>query len=494
MILFHKKILKCLMNFHTFKNIFLIQRVLTTNLYLILIIFSLILNSGCSRNKPEILTDNAAIISAIDNEISYSFDQTFYVRPPGNPYGTGDGSSWTNAFADLPETLIRGAKYYLASGNYDLVPFSEHYEWHGFNDAEDGDKYIGVFKATANDHGTNDGWEEAFGEGTANLGPITLTTGNYIFDGQTGEKTSGHGFKLTTRDTDNFQAKIVCFPWNSKSHHIKFSHVDFEHSGNYGYNSLNPAHDVIKGDPVDESVKLRYLYFTNCYIHDANRSLLTLLDAENVLFESCYFARGGLHQECSSIAVRLSKNIVFRRNIFEDTKNVFFALRWVDNIYIYSNIFIGNIDVGHWEIYSAIHNGEGHAYNVHIYGNTFSNLKGLAGGVRLLGEHSNIFTYNNLWANCKTNNINLDGIHSHNAFYENYRVNDFPEPQKIDENIADEYKQILTSNPFTSADNFQLSYATEDGNHLSAPFNIDFNGNIRGVDGIWDRGAFEYQE
>jgi hypothetical protein len=65
--------------------------------------------------------NHAKLISNIENNEEYSFNQTLFVRPPGSTYGTGDGSSWTNAFSDLPENLVRGTKYYLASGNYDVA-------------------------------------------------------------------------------------------------------------------------------------------------------------------------------------------------------------------------------------------------------------------------------------------------------------------------------------------------------------------------------------
>jgi hypothetical protein len=119
----------------------------------------------------------------------------------------------------------------------------------------------------------------------------------------------------------NDNAKLVRFPWNSRSHHVSFNHIDIEHTGSWGHVTLHPAHDAIYGTPVDESVTLEYLYFKNCYIHDAHRTLVTLLQAENVLFEKCYFARSGLHQECTSVGSRNTKNVVFRQNIFEDTKN-----------------------------------------------------------------------------------------------------------------------------------------------------------------------------
>ena len=35
-----------------------------------------------------------------------SYSETFYVRPPGAQYGTGDGSDWANAFSAPLEHII----------------------------------------------------------------------------------------------------------------------------------------------------------------------------------------------------------------------------------------------------------------------------------------------------------------------------------------------------------------------------------------------------
>ena len=75
---------------------------------------------------------------------SQTFARTYHIRPPGQTYGTGDGSSWTNAYADLPENLERGARYLLASGDYDQTTpqGDEPYTDYTFDDAEDGDGFI----------------------------------------------------------------------------------------------------------------------------------------------------------------------------------------------------------------------------------------------------------------------------------------------------------------------------------------------------------------
>jgi hypothetical protein len=49
-------------------------------------------------------------------------------------------------------------------------------------------------------------------------------------------------------------------------------------------------------------------------------------------------------------------------------------------------------------------------------------------------------------------------------------------------------------NPFLDWPNgdFRLTKTTSAGLPLASPYNIDMLGIIRGADGVWDRGAFEF--
>jgi hypothetical protein len=51
-----------------------------------------------------------------------------------------------------------------------------------------------------------------------------------------------------------------------------------------------------------------------------------------------------------------------------------------------------------------------------------------------------------------------------------------------------------TGNPFVNrtGKDYHLSAATNAGYTLSSPYNTDPDGNPRGGDGVWDRGAFEF--
>ncbi len=103
-----------------------------------------------------------------------------YVRADAT--GASDGSDWTNAWTELPAILERGHRYYVADGAY---------PGNTFDDAASGTTTITVQKATSGDHGTEVGWDPAYGDGTAQFGPLSVTASYVIIDGN-----SGRGFEV----------------------------------------------------------------------------------------------------------------------------------------------------------------------------------------------------------------------------------------------------------------------------------------------------------
>src|SRR5262249_5109060 len=89
--------------------------------------------------------------------------------------GSGDGSDWTNAFTDLPASLVRGDTYYVADGTYSKYTF---------DDPASGSDSITVLKATASAHGTDTGWQAGYGDGSATFGPLDIRTDYTVMDGQ----------------------------------------------------------------------------------------------------------------------------------------------------------------------------------------------------------------------------------------------------------------------------------------------------------------------
>ena len=103
-----------------------------------------------------------------------------YVRADAS--GANDGSSWDDAYTELPEELVRGHVYFVAAGDYPAYTF---------DDADAGTIPIRVVRATAGDHGDGAGWQEAYAEGEAVFGELVFETGAYEFEGRSALRAVG---------------------------------------------------------------------------------------------------------------------------------------------------------------------------------------------------------------------------------------------------------------------------------------------------------------
>lgn len=116
----------------------------------------------------------------------------YCVRAGAN--GTNDGSNWTNAFSQLPATLMRGSVYYVADGDYPKYMV---------DDLVSGALTITIKKATAVSHGINDGWNDTYGDGQAIFAfPFNVVVSYVNFDGSVGSGSdpSTYGFKVAPGD------------------------------------------------------------------------------------------------------------------------------------------------------------------------------------------------------------------------------------------------------------------------------------------------------
>src|SRR5688572_7568629 len=148
---------------------------------------------------------------------------TFYVRAGAT--GLGNGSDWNNAFGSLPATLVRGATYYIADGNYSRYTF---------DDPVSGTQVITIKKATVADHGTSTGWQNTFGDGTAVFTPgIQFQSSYYVFDGQTrgADWRSGYGFKIDGSGGSESRIIMVGLPFSTSYRDINIRYTEIAGSG-----------------------------------------------------------------------------------------------------------------------------------------------------------------------------------------------------------------------------------------------------------------------
>jgi hypothetical protein len=136
--------------------------------------------SGGASGASDGGTSGSAGAGGSDETPVVCVDQCHYVRAGAT--GSGDGSSWSNAYPELPPELERGHAYFVATGAYPEYTF---------DDAPDGTARILVRGATPGDHGDDDGWDDAFASGAAVFGELRFEAPGYDFDGSGAVRVEG---------------------------------------------------------------------------------------------------------------------------------------------------------------------------------------------------------------------------------------------------------------------------------------------------------------
>lgn len=441
---------------------------------------------------------------------SVLFAQNHYVRVGAS--GTENGTDWTNAYTALPTTLLRGDTYYVADGDYFAYTF---------DDVENGTQYITIKKATVSDHGTENGWNNAYGDGQAVFGAaIAFATGYYVFDGNgtftiPSSTSSDYGFKINSNSSTNYNPGIVAFAGTSSKITMKYVHV---------YNSTN-------GSINNGTVSLRFTSTTapgkvkiqNCFIENSGKDGIQISGATYVLIERSYMKRLGklepgspdYHGQTVQIFYGGS-DIVMRWNTWEANEGqglVQIAARLdgtgpSERIRFYGNVVFvrygGTSDTPGFNVSGGI---LGNAWNYNAlnyiisYNNSFVNIGGDYGGYAshpLVKGGNNNFLYNNLYYNAQ--NVGIDGTWNASGYH----------ASGGGDTISDTSTQTnITSTIFKNYTNndFRLSSPTAPGRTLTSELwwsggsdsffgqvdsATDMYGNIRGADGNWDRGAYEY--
>jgi hypothetical protein len=132
--------------------------------------------------------------------------------------------------------------------------------------------------------------------------------------------------------------------------------------------------------------------------------------------------------------------------------------------------------------------------NWKIYNNTFVGWISGGPGILFHASGSNNFIYNNIWAlHPASDTVTLSPKHGYNSFYS---IIHWVSQQDMAPSLAsgESNGQLFNSNPFanSAARDYRLIRATNAGISLPPPYNVDMFGNVRGADGVWDRGAFEF--
>ena len=318
-------------------------------------------------------------------EQGYSFgscsNNARYVRPGGA--GAQDGSDWANAFNGLPSVLERDTVYWLGAGNYGSYTF---------DDGASGQMGITVRKATAQAHGSDTGWNAAYGSGQAVFGPLRFEGSRYTLDG---------GEPNGLRTVGQMGTKATVHVGGS---HIVLRHVEID-GGLQKSNGTQTAGGCNGGH-----VEADHVVFDRCEVHNiADDGLGIYADHIKVLYSKIHNLHGcGTDSSCSgpcfnghSDGLELSgaSDVELVGNMVYDVRStaaIFmedFGSGGISNLVAYNNVFY--TPATGITVYLQDLNGAKFHNNI-IWGRTQGNR---FGGLAMGNDVTNLEMYNNIILN-----------------------------------------------------------------------------------------------
>jgi hypothetical protein len=423
-----------------------------------------------------------------------------YVR--GGATGTGNGNDWTNAYTSLPANLVRGDTYFIADGVYGSYVF---------NDPQSGSSSIILKKPTQADHGTDVGWNAAYGDGEALFtGPSpvwTFSSGFYTIDGAvgTGKAAVPYGFRVmptTSRCVNEFSSAVM-FASRSNITNLTLRHIDL--GWNNGSSSCPGAVPALF---FTQDASSDYITLENSYLHHAPGFALYIgpynpnpggvLENHYTIRNNHFHMIGGGGSDSAHWELMWLMNVDnsdIYNNVIEDVVGEAGQTGWVmiakaNNLNIYGNVFFctvancvvgGNGVIATWSLDSYRND------SVRIYNNTFANLVGVFNNFGIRFSHNsvadtNIILRNNLYCSAR---FSWSGVTS-----QSHEACGCGQPCS-----GTNQQSGITAATFVnySGRDFRLATPTAAGDStLGQQFSRDVNGTLRGADGIWDRGAYEY--
>jgi hypothetical protein len=388
-----------------------------------------------------------------------------YVREGAT--GAGTGADWVDAFTALPEELERGAVYLVADGAYGSYTF---------DDASADEEWITIRKALVGDHGTDVGWEDGFGDEQALFGDIFLVGDYLVFDGaRRNEADWTDGASYGFRNVGEFHSNTANF--GVCASHVVIRHVDV--GGDHGT-------EYVEGMPGAA-------FYFGGFDELCTDWTISRVFAHNVGIVGQMAGVDGITWEYSWLGLNWSKeiirgqiqgsNVTIRHNVLVNgcrddhapgtgctAEIAFFGNAGstdedYGNARIHGNVIWKAIGQHNTDASIMIQNADdGVAYNNTIVNDASTGQ----GGISMAGSNSEV--RNNVWVVPNGMNAGCDAT----VCEENSIYTDMP-PPFVDADAGD----------------FHLARALP-GASLAARYDEDLDGNTRGQDGVWDRGAFEF--
>jgi hypothetical protein len=413
-----------------------------------------------------------ALLAALCLSAHPAFAANVYVRAGAS--GAANGSDWSNAYPALPNTLRRGDTYYLAGGSYPAYTF---------DDAQSGSTPITIKKATTSDHGTDAGWQAAYGQAQAVFAStLRFSTGHYVLDGQVRNESNWFdGAAYGIRIAHNNQDRNIVIGGGSGSSNITIKHV-FVDAIYQNLPNTTIRRYAIDTDTYGGSIATG-LVFTRMYVYGSN-NVWFLRTTNGAVLE--YSASNGVtgnaanHGEIVNLFYS-GNNAVVRYNHFKNAYvggggTALVAITYADGLQFYGNVAqdFNSSDgaVGFNGYYSSRNR---------IYNNTFVNGVGYNSGATF-GSGTDNQVFNNLFINCRT--VTLEGSHDYNGFSDGNARGEGHAQVNIPTSIFVDY----------AGGNFRLASQTSPGLGVSGLLNLDLSGTLRNLlGGVTSRGAYAYQ-
>jgi hypothetical protein len=251
----------------------------------------------------------------------------------------------------------------------------------------------------------------------------------------------------------------------------------------------------------------------HCYIHNSSSDPIEIVSSASTSLTVQYSeingvsSNGTLHAE--GLAAQQANGLVFAYNVmrdFEGTAGLDVLCSTgcpltSDNWQVYGNVFL----ISNGNPTGRLQAGDGIVFcqqtctNFQIYNNSVINLtEGGNSAYWLFSSNAGstctgITILNNLtYSSTNGNSSVATGCTSYSRDYNSYLNSPAPASPS-----AHEVSDQMASNPFAAwtTGNFVLTGEQLDwtgGFSLSSPYNLDPNGNLRGADGTWERGACEF--
>ena len=409
----------------------------------------------------------------------------------------GDGSSWScaagagqaGAFNNIPNAndsctfngyrWTKGSTYWLAGSDTEYSSTCIR--------VNSGSGTITIKKASPASHGTETGWDTAYGTKQAVItGRIQILTSNVTIDGS--YRTSpeaGHGLKIQAAGSVPLISGVNNFVQSSITvKYVELTHTSFDSTSNHAITFYGNGGNIVQ----------------YCYIHDVSG----LCVKGNGGFEGLMFEEsvcGAIGKTTGALHCELMKDdgaghdVIIRNNLFYDWKSTGGIVLGdggaQDNWRIYNNVFTqrtAGLTCGNGVI--TLLTAQTPATNIKVFNNTFANISSLnayvfSGGLGDMSGAGNEVK-NNLFYNVATGISTCSGGCTKGTNWYSMTPNYTPSGTEI----------AGSGNPFvnSAAGNFILAAIVGPGNlgeNLSSYFTTDKDGYSRLAGSMgWSIGAY----